>query len=267
MQVRVSLSNLYAALVDIQARRGDTLLLYAGGEHLLPMVGEPPVWRRARLEAQVESGGMVRVDVHAFANVVMDAPDVLGVLEEVEDHVRLTWATGARRWAYDFAPCPQDVSWPPQEDGRARESVIPPDELEAVLRALSAFVGTAAYAPQFDALYFDGEAAYASDGAAVAAYLTPRLKGFVLPGAVATARLALPWESITVRQTKNYLRLLTRRGRMQGFLVLDYYHRGQAAPLWDHVAIFCASILVLGAAIGFLVRRVHMLSRYSRRRG
>ncbi len=51
------------------------------------------------------------------------------------------------------------------------------------------------------------------------------------------------------------------------FLVADTYRRGHNAPMWDHLAVFCASIIVLGAAVAFLVRRVRLLTRYSRRRG
>jgi len=51
------------------------------------------------------------------------------------------------------------------------------------------------------------------------------------------------------------------------FLVFDAGRRGQLTPLWDHVAIYAATTVVLGATVAYLVRRVHMLTRYSRRRG
>lgn len=51
------------------------------------------------------------------------------------------------------------------------------------------------------------------------------------------------------------------------FLLSDAARRGLPIPKPDHVAVFGATVLALGAAMAFLVSRVRTLTRYSRRRG
>ena len=78
-----------------------------------------------------------------------------------------------------------------------------------------------AYCPNGIDVYFDNVGGAILDAALVFLALHGRV---VICGAISTYN-----DESQAPGPKNYLRLLIRRGRMEGFLVLDYYHRAEEA--------------------------------------